>query len=93
MQNNVSAVFHLSVGVRPIGNKLLGFHPRLSPGVCFYMLSRKTDNLKIHLIYNPSPETNFRLFKAFSVLISEKEVLDYFNNPKNFKNKCQRKKK
>lgn len=39
--------------------------------------SQNRNNIRIQLIYKPSPGANFRLFKALSMLIDEKDIRDY----------------
>ena len=42
------------------------------------MRKRKSNNIiKIQLVYKPSPEAAFRVFKALSMLIDEKDIHDY----------------
>ena len=33
--------------------------------------------MKVQLVYKPSPEAGFRLFKALSMLVNEKDIRDY----------------
>jgi len=43
---------------------------------------KKKDNIKVQLIYKPSQENSLRFFKALSMLISEKDLLEYFKQHK-----------
>ena len=35
-------------------------------------------NIKIQIVYKPSPEAKFRLSKALEMLVSEKDIRNYF---------------
>lgn len=42
------------------------------------MAKRKSDNIKVQLLYKSCPEANFRLFKALAILINEQDIFNYF---------------
>ncbi len=55
---------------------------------------KNRQSIKTQLTYKKSPkEGNLRLSRALSMLISERDILEYFNNYKNSRNKCFQRKK
>ena len=38
------------------------------------MAKQKNNKIEIQLVYRPSPEAGFRLFKALSMLVDEKDI-------------------
>lgn len=42
------------------------------------MAKQKSNNIKVQLLYKSSPEANFRLRKALSMLVNEQDIFNYF---------------
>ena len=55
------------------------------------MAKQKSNNIKVQLLYKYSPEANFRLFKALSMLLNEQDIFNHFQKSlikvKSFKDK------
>jgi len=50
----------------------------------FYIRKVK-GKIRAQLVYKPSEEANFRLSKALSMLLTEKDIIDYFQSQQNNK--------